>query len=115
MTVADEQTLPFGELPPHVARIALVKVNTGCREQEVCGLKWEREVPVSELATSVFIIPGKRVKNGEERSVVLSRVARPVIDEALVTARKRRSWRALSPRRTRRAALTPANVLHSCC
>lgn len=35
----EEQTRLFQELPPHLARMALFKVNTGCREQEVCGLK----------------------------------------------------------------------------
>jgi len=37
-------------------------------------------VKVPELDTSVFIIPGDGVKNGEERLVVLNRVARSVIE-----------------------------------
>lgn len=61
--------------------MALFKVNTGTREQEVCRLRWEWEVPVTELDTSVFIIPGDRVKNGEERLVVLNQVAMSVIEE----------------------------------
>jgi integrase len=77
---AEEQAMLFQELPDHLARMALFKVNTGCREQEVCGLKWDYEVRVPELNTSVFIIPGSQVKNGEERLVVLNRVARSVID-----------------------------------
>ncbi len=76
----EEQTALFRELPPHLARMALFKVNTGCREQEVCSLRWEWEVKVSELNTSVFIIPGDRVKNGEDRLVVLNRIAKSVID-----------------------------------
>ena len=60
--------------------MALFKVNTGCREQEVCGLRWDYEVKVPELDTSVFIIPGERVKNGDERLVVLNRVAKSVIE-----------------------------------
>jgi integrase len=60
----------------------LFKVNTGCREQEVCGLRWEWEVQVPELKSSVFIIPGARVKNREDRLVVMNRVARSVIEEA---------------------------------
>ena len=48
--------------------------------QEVCGLRWEYEVQVPEFDTSVFIIPGNRVKNGEDRLVVLNRVARSIID-----------------------------------
>ena len=52
--------------------MALFKVNTGLREKEVCGLKWDYEVRVPELDTSVFIIPGEQIKNGEERLVVLN-------------------------------------------
>ena len=66
-----------------VTQMALFAVNTGCREQEVCQLRWEWEVPVPELQTSVFVIPAdfggrsKRsgVKNGEDRVVVLNDVA----------------------------------------
>jgi len=60
--------------------MALFKVNTGLREKEVCGLKWDYEVKVPELNTSVFIIPGDQIKNGEERLVVLNRVARSIVD-----------------------------------
>jgi integrase len=76
----EEQSVLFQELPDHLARMALFKVNTGTREQEVCGLRWDYEVKVPELETSVFIIPGERVKNGDERLVVLNRVAKSVID-----------------------------------
>ncbi len=77
----DEQFRLFNELPPHLAKMALFKVNTGCREAEVCALKWGWEVKVPELDTSVFIIPGERVKNRNERLVVLNRVARSVVQE----------------------------------
>ena len=76
----EEQALLFQELPDHVARMVLFKVNTGLREKEVCGLKWEYEVKVPELDTSVFVIPGERIKNGEERLVVLNRVAKSVVE-----------------------------------
>jgi len=33
----------------------------------MCGLKCEREVVVRKLDISVFLIPGKDVKNGDER------------------------------------------------
>ena len=55
-------------------------MNTGLRDKEVCNLRWEWEVPVPELNTSVFIIPGKRVKSGEERLVILNRVVTSVIE-----------------------------------
>ena len=60
--------------------MCLFEVNTGTREQEVCRLKWEWEVNVPELETSVFIIPGDYVKNREDRLVVLNHVAKSVID-----------------------------------
>ena len=77
----EEQRLLFQALPDHLARMCLFKVNTGCREQEVCQLRWDWEVQVPELETSVFIIPGDRVKNREDRLVVLNRIARSVVEE----------------------------------
>ena len=76
----DGQTRLFRELPAHLADMALFVVNTGCRDQEICNLRWEWEVEVPELGVSVFVIPGARVKNGEDRLVVLNRIALSVID-----------------------------------
>jgi len=76
----EEQARLFQELPPHLAKMALFKVNTGCREGEVCNLRWEWEAGVPEVGTSVFLIPAMRVKNREERLVVLNRVALSVVD-----------------------------------
>ncbi|WP_223862744.1 tyrosine-type recombinase/integrase [Pseudomonas cannabina] len=85
----EEQSILFGELPAHLQTMALFKVNTGCREQEVCKLRWEWEIAVPELNTSVFLIPadfGGRharsgVKNGDERLVVLNSVAKSIIEK----------------------------------
>ena len=76
-----EQFRLFNELPEHLAKMALFKVNTGCREQEVCSLRWDWEVEVPELKTSVFVIPARMVKNRQERLVVLNRIAKEVLDE----------------------------------
>lgn len=76
----EEQTNLFKELPGYLEKMALFKVNTGTREQEVCGLKWSYEIPVPALNTSVFIIPGREVKNEEDRLIVLNKVALSVID-----------------------------------
>ena len=76
----EEQLSLFQALPDHLARMCLFKVNTGCREQEVCRLRWDWEVQVPELNTSVFIIPGNVVKNREDRLVVLNRIAKSVIE-----------------------------------
>jgi len=80
----EEQDRLFHELPGHLQRIALFKVNTGCRKQEVLQLRWNWEVQVPELDTSVFILPAIdefQTKNGQERVVVLNSIARRVIDE----------------------------------
>jgi len=61
----DEQDALFSALPAHLAEMALFTVNTGCRDQEVCGLRWSWEVAVPSLKTSVFIVPSERVKNGD--------------------------------------------------
>jgi integrase len=86
----DEQVQLFNALPLHLRQMALFKVNTGCREQEVCQLKWEWEIKIPELNTSIFIIPAyikrnskliRLVKNGEDRLVVLNQVAAKVIEQ----------------------------------
>lgn len=85
----EEQSILFGQLPGHLQTMALFKVNTGCREQEVCKLRWDWEISVPELGTSVFLIPadfGGRharsgVKNGDERLVVLNSVAKSIIEK----------------------------------
>lgn len=78
----EEQSRLFRELPGHLQRMALFKVNTGCREREVVQLRWDWEVKVPELDTTVFVLPESLTKNGEERIVVLNGIARRVIDEA---------------------------------
>ncbi|MFM7121731.1 MAG: tyrosine-type recombinase/integrase, partial [Gammaproteobacteria bacterium] len=62
------------------AAMALFAVNSGCRDSEICGLRWDWEVRVPSLGRTVFIIPEERVKNGDERLVVLNRVAQSVVD-----------------------------------
>jgi len=74
-----EQDRLLRELPDHLGNMALFAVNTGCRDGEVCGLRWDWEVAVPELGTSVFMIPGRYVKNGDDRLVVLNRVASSVV------------------------------------
>lgn len=58
--------------PPAVGAHGAVQGQHRMQDQEVCGLRWEWEVEVPELGTSVLIIPGDRVKNGDDRLVVLN-------------------------------------------
>jgi integrase len=60
--------------------MALFAVNTGCRVNEICNLQWEWEVDVPSLETKIFIIPAQLVKNGDERVVVLNRIALSVVN-----------------------------------
>ncbi len=57
-----------------------IAVNIGCRDQEICKLRWEWEVkvPASEIG-SVFIIPGQHTKNSEDRLVVLNHLMSDVV------------------------------------
>ncbi len=77
----EEQSKLFNEMPPFLLKMALFTVNTGCRDSEVCGLRWDYEVEVPELNTTVFIIPAEAVKNRQDRLVVLNRVALAVVEE----------------------------------
>jgi integrase len=76
----EEQGRLFRELPAHLERIALFAVNTGCRSGEICRFSWDWEVAVPEIDDSVFIIPDLVAKNGQERIVVLNRIARKVVE-----------------------------------
>ena len=76
----EEQEKFFQELPPHLKDMALFAANAGCRDREVCRLKWEWERVVPELGTSIFIIPKSKVKNRKARLVVLNQIAESVID-----------------------------------
>jgi len=76
----DEQQQLFSALPAHLAEMALFAVNTGCRDAEICNLRWDWEVKVPPLKTFVFIVPGEFVKNGDERLVVLNDIARSVVN-----------------------------------
>lgn len=75
---AEQDTLIKG-LPRHLADAALFAINTGCREQEVCQLRWDWEVDIPDLEISVFILPESITKTSTERVVVLNTVASRVI------------------------------------
>lgn len=77
----DEQNRLFKGLPTHLEKMALFAVNTGCRDQEICQLRWDWEIKIPESPNlMVFIIPGTLVKNGEDRLVVCNVTARSVVE-----------------------------------
>jgi integrase len=76
----EEQKLLFSELAMHLRTMALFDVNTGLRDQELCGLEWAWEQRVPELDTStikrsVFLLPGTVTKNGRPRLAIPNDVA----------------------------------------
>ena len=75
-----EQDALIKALPRHLADAALYAINTGCREQEVCQLRWDWEVKIPALNTSVFILPESLTKSNTERVVVLNSIAERVVD-----------------------------------
>ncbi|MDO8955212.1 MAG: site-specific integrase [Gammaproteobacteria bacterium] len=86
----EQQDRLFSALHDGLRQMSLYKVNTGCREQEVCQLKWEWERRIPMLNTSVFVIPAyverngkleRLVKNGRDRIVVLNSAAKAVIED----------------------------------
>jgi integrase len=76
-----EQTALFEKLPAYLRRMCLFAVNTGCRDQEICKLRWDYEIDVPAFQTSVFIVPKERVKNRQDRLIVLNSVVKAVIEE----------------------------------
>ena len=76
----EEQKFLLNALPDHLSRMTLFKVNTGTREQEVCQLRWDWEIQVPALDTSVFLVPAQVVKNKEDRLVVLNPIARSLVE-----------------------------------
>lgn len=75
-----EQGRLIKALPRHAADAVLFAVNTGCREQEVCQLRWDWEVALPDMKTSVFILPASITKTSTERVVVLNTIASRVIE-----------------------------------
>lgn len=77
----EEQDRLFKEFPEHLRALALFAVNTGCRDQEICRLRWEWEIQIPELShLMVFIVPSEFVKNGDDRLVICNEIARSVVE-----------------------------------
>jgi len=68
-------------LPDHLAKMVLFDLNTGARDEVVCGLKWEWEIAIPELGVSVFDIPRENVKGRKRgRVLVCNTVAQSIIE-----------------------------------
>jgi len=76
-----EQAKLMPLLPPHLERMALFALNTGARDENVCGLRWEWEVPVPEVKRSVFVVPASEFKGKRVHVLILNDVAWRIVDE----------------------------------
>ena len=78
----EEQRRIMPHLPDHLAKMVLFNLNTGLRDEVVCALKWEWEVPVPELGeVSVFYVPKGFVKGRKlDRAFVCNSVAQRIIE-----------------------------------
>jgi integrase len=76
----DEQNRFVQILPDHLASMALFIVNTGLRDAEICGLRWEWEVKLQGLPGTAFILPAAKFKSRYEGLVLLNRVAQNIVD-----------------------------------
>jgi len=70
-----EQAKLLPRLPDHLAQMVEFAVNTGARDENVCGLRWEWEVSVPELGRSVFVIPAEFYKTARKHVLVLNDTA----------------------------------------
>lgn len=75
-----EQKYLLKALVYYLQEPVLLALHTGCREGEICQLRWEWEIQIPELDTSVFVLPEWATKNAEERVVVLNSVAASVVN-----------------------------------
>ncbi len=80
----DEQRKLLPLLPDHLAEMVLFSLNCGVRDDVVCSLRWDWEVPVPQLGVSIFIVPPKHVKGEQgkktEMVLVCNTVAQSVIE-----------------------------------
>jgi integrase len=74
-----EQDRLFPMLPDHLQRMVLFAVNTGLRDNNVCGLAWEWEVFVPEIERSVFVVPNYAFKSRRPHVVILNDAAWSII------------------------------------
>lgn len=81
----EEQETFFRALPPHLQRMALFMVNTGLRDAELCGLRWEWEAQIRGTEGSVFMLPADHHKGGhttgQEGLVILNRIAQSILED----------------------------------
>jgi len=76
----EEQDILFPELPSHLQMMALFNVNTGLRDDNVCGLRWAWERPIPEVGRSVFLIPPDDYKTDVAHVAIMNDAAWRIIE-----------------------------------
>ncbi len=72
----EEQERLIKELPDHLKVMVLFALHTGLRESELTGLMWCEEMQILDI----FVLPGHRTKNNEDRVVPLNSIAKAIIE-----------------------------------
>lgn len=85
----DEQDVLFPELPTHLQIMSLFDVNTGLRDENVCGLRWKWETYIPEVGRSVFIIPAADYKTGVGHVAILNDAAWRIVEAQRVSRERR--------------------------
>lgn len=75
----EEQDRLFPRLPIHLQRMALVAVNTGLRESNVCGLEWALEVFAPRDRTQRIRGPDRGVQVKRDHVVILNDTAWSIV------------------------------------
>jgi integrase len=75
----EDQTHFFGPFH-HLATMALFIANTGLRDAEICGLRWEWEARLHGLDGTAFVLPAGKLKSRYEGLVLLNRTAQNIVE-----------------------------------
>ncbi|MES2191294.1 MAG: tyrosine-type recombinase/integrase [Pseudomonadota bacterium] len=75
-----QQAVLMPALPEHLQKPVLFALNTGARDDNICGLRWEWEVKVPELGRSVFVVPAAEFKGKRVHVLILNDVAWDIVE-----------------------------------
>jgi len=75
-----QQKVLVPALPGHLQRPVLFALNTGARDDNVCGLRWEWEVKVPDLKRSVFVVPAAEFKGQRDHVLILNDAAWNIVE-----------------------------------
>lgn len=76
----EEQAKLVPALASHLQRPVLFALNSGARDNNVCGLRWSWEVNVPELERSVFVIPASEFKGQRDHVLILNDAAWNIVE-----------------------------------